>query len=70
MDLSFLLTCACATINFQKHVFGIIWLRRKVFGKNITSNVPYDVGRGFRILIKKTNYIAGLKPPDEFIKPN
>jgi hypothetical protein len=26
---------------------------RKVFGENVTSDVPCDVGRGFRILIKK-----------------
>jgi hypothetical protein len=31
--------------------------------KNITSDVSCDVGRSFRILIKKTNYIACLKTP-------
>jgi hypothetical protein len=27
----------------------------------VTSDVLWDVGRGFRILIKKTNYITRLK---------
>jgi hypothetical protein len=34
---------------------------RKVFGENVASDVPCDVGRGFQILIKKTNYIACLE---------
>jgi hypothetical protein len=38
----------------------------------VTSDVLWDVGMSFRILIKKLNTSTSLawKPRDEFIKPN
>jgi hypothetical protein len=49
----------CILSVLRLHSVRFSWT--KSFWKNITSNVPCNVGRGFRMLIKKTNYIACLE---------